>query len=344
MIAPRSTAGSASYAIHGVVARVVTEGTAMREAAATLLAGFPTGDRADRPSVEIEYHSIRSRDAVPIDVPAGARTIWPTQGSRPLPAADEPVQIALSRAESRLFLDLGALGLLIIDYATNRAEGFVVDRGASIDALASVIRFGLAEVLRSSGLYSIHAAAAERQGQAVLVVGASGRGKTTTLLALLRVGYRLLSDDHPLLREGQSEAQILSFPTRINVTETTIALVPELAAAGQRLRAGNAKRWFTLDDLFPGQLAQSARAGLLLFPEVIDWPRTVIEPVRKSRALEGLLRESLLVLDREIAAHQMAALSKLVAVSQTYRARLGADFLEVIPTEIGRLLAEVARA
>jgi len=44
-------------------------------------------------------------------------------------------------------------------------------------------------------LYFLHAAALEYAGQALLLVGASGQGKSTTAWALLHYGYRYLSDE-----------------------------------------------------------------------------------------------------------------------------------------------------
>ena len=46
-----------------------------------------------------------------------------------------------------------------------------------------------------SELYFLHAAALEYAGQALLLAGASGQGKSTTAWALLHQGYRYLSDE-----------------------------------------------------------------------------------------------------------------------------------------------------
>lgn len=63
------------------------------------------------------------------------------------------------------------------------------------DILRLVQSIGLASVLQLRGVLLLHACVAEVGGRAVLVLGASGSGKSTTAAALLRRGLALLSDD-----------------------------------------------------------------------------------------------------------------------------------------------------
>src|SRR5581483_9630150 len=145
-----------------------------------------------------------------------------------------------------------------------------------------------------NGLYTIHATALAKNGRGVLIPGDSGRGKTTSCLALLRAGYHCLSDDHPLLRMSGDHLEILSFPVKIDVTETTVRFFPELAAANGRLKAGVRKQHFDVVSIYPHSRADSAAPALLLFPRVVDWPRSSLEPLPKSRALEEVLRQGML--------------------------------------------------
>jgi hypothetical protein len=270
---------------------------------------------------------VPSREAIAQTIPPNARRLLSQQATGNAGNADW--QCTIHRADGRLFVDLGPRGLTIVDHLAGRVEGFIVVQATDgTDVLESVLRFGVVEILRSRGLYSVHAAAADRDGRGILIVGASGRGKTTSLLAMLRAGYRVLSDDHPLLRETDDGIEILSFPTKIDVTEKTIALIPEVGAARSRLHDGTNKRWFRVGEIFPDREAERTRPRLLLFPEVIDWPRTSIEPMGKTRALEEVLRQGLLVLDRDVTERQMAAF---------YRVRLGDDFLG-LPSQVDRLL------
>jgi len=323
--------------IHGVVLEVDVGSVALGSAAQELFAGFDAADGV--PEAVVRCRSAASRADVPVAVPGDARLLSAVTGIGADGAADGRIPCTIHRAGARLFVDLGARGVIVIEYASRHVDAFVVDADASSEALSSVVRFAATEVLRSCGLYVVHAAGADRDGRGLLVVGASGKGKTTTLMALLRAGYRVLSDDHPLLRESDGEMELLSFPTKIDVTDKTVELVPELSAAAERLHAGVIKRWFHVDEIFPGQEALTSRPRVLLFPEVIDWPRSRIDPLPRSRALEGLLRESLLVLDRDVSERHLRVLSRLVEQSDCYRLRLGADFLD-IPRDVDRLVAD----
>jgi hypothetical protein len=61
--------------------------------------------------------------------------------------------------------------------------------------------FGLLKLLRSLGLYSLHAAGlVAREGPGLLLVAGSGSGKSTLALGLIRQGWGYLSDDAVLLR------------------------------------------------------------------------------------------------------------------------------------------------
>lgn len=74
---------------------------------------------------------------------------------------------------------------LVVD-ASSCADGTVRSRPAvnAISAWAA-----------ASGVMPVHAAAVARGGKAVLLVGAGGRGKTTTALTLATRGWQLIADD-----------------------------------------------------------------------------------------------------------------------------------------------------
>src|SRR5258706_1683303 len=85
------------------------------------------------------------------------------------------------------------------------------------------------EALRPNGFVAVHAAALVDAGAAVLFPAYSGSGKTTLALALLPAGFRLLSDDSPLLRCEEGRVVAYAFPQPLNVAPTTAALFAEVA-------------------------------------------------------------------------------------------------------------------
>jgi hypothetical protein len=79
----------------------------------------------------------------------------------------------------------------------------------------------LAALLRHRGLLVLHANAVQTPGGVVVLGGASGAGKSTTLAALLRRGCRMLSDDVTALRPGDAAGVIEVVPgaSQVHLTQ-----------------------------------------------------------------------------------------------------------------------------
>jgi hypothetical protein len=192
------------------------------------------------------------------------------------------------------------------------------------------LHFALVELLKLSGLFTLHATALEKNGYGVLIPGYSGRGKTTSFISLLRSGYRYLADDTPFLRVKGDEVRILSFPMKVDVTDSTICFFPELRdAPGGVLRSGVHKKYFLVEDLYAGVVAESCEPAIILFPRVTDRPRSILEPLPKSRALEAMLPQALLVYDQELARQEFQAVTKLVQQADCYTLHFGSDVLDL---------------
>lgn len=73
----------------------------------------------------------------------------------------------------------------------------------------------------------VHAAAIERGGRVAILPGAPGAGKSTLTAALVRRGWRLLSDELALIRPSDRHVVPLARP--INLKNTSIALMRDFA-------------------------------------------------------------------------------------------------------------------
>lgn len=93
--------------------------------------------------------------------------------------------------------------------------------------------WALCLALRELDIVSLHAAGlivdAER---ALLIVGDSGAGKTTTALALMAAGCVPLSDDQIFIRHRAQRWELLSVPETFRVTPRTLAAFSHLGTAG----------------------------------------------------------------------------------------------------------------
>jgi hypothetical protein len=326
------------YEIHGVGLRVVTDGPGMAAAVDRLLRHFRRPANTGPAMLEIVCRAVSHRSEIPVTVSPSAEVLFDRNGKTVGDLLREEWQCTLYRDREQLIADFHDQGLLRWDNRRGRMEAYLVEPEAlHPDILGSFFHFGLAELLRAQGLYTIHATALEKGGRAVLIPGSSGRGKTTCCISLLRAGYRCLSDDHPLLRENGAGLEILTFPEKIDVTENSIEFFPELKEAKGRLTQGVQKRNFLPEEIYPHALTESGKPALLLFPLVVDAPESRVEPLPKNRALEEIMRQGLLVLDKEVAGRQFVTLARLAEQTPCYRLYFGEDVL-ALPQLVDRLL------
>ncbi|MDF0644698.1 MAG: hypothetical protein P0111_11740 [Nitrospira sp.] len=231
----------------------------------------------------------------------------------------------------RLVADFHDQGLLVIDGALGTADGYFINPEAMhADVCTSFFHFALTELLKRRGLFTVHATALEYQGRGVLIPGYSGQGKTTAFLSLLRSGFRYLSDDYPLLRDLGGHMEILAFPMKIDVTDHSVEFFPEIRTApAGLLQQGICKKFFYAEDLYADSVGSSCVPAIIMFPHVVDMPHSCLEPLAKSRALEALMPQGMLVYDQAVARREFHALSKLVQQSDSYRLHFGRDILDL---------------
>jgi hypothetical protein len=74
-------------------------------------------------------------------------------------------------------------------------EGQMIAHAWGVPVNVELFHLAIAEGLRASGLISLHASIAARDGQALAFLGPSGRGKTTTLLRSLEAGFVPVCED-----------------------------------------------------------------------------------------------------------------------------------------------------
>lgn len=328
------------YALYGTAVRYETDVPTLAHPVNELLRHFRRDAALDTEVVLVlRFHQVQNRAAVPLAISPSARQLASGTGEAvgDRRATGLPYDVKLD--EGRLIAEFHGIGVLVINGAQNRADGYLIDPDRlSSNLIEYLFHLALIELLRRRGLYTIHATALEHNGRAVLIPGNSGRGKTTSFIALLRSGYRYLSDDHPLLQESGTQVEVLPFPIKINVTDATVQFFPELKSASeQMLHPGVPKRFFYAEDLYSTAVGERCRPALVLFPHVVDAPQSRLELLPKSRALEALLPQALLVYDQEVARREFKVLAKLVQQVDCYRLHFGRDILD-LPNLITPLL------
>ncbi|HKZ78735.1 MAG TPA: hypothetical protein VJ124_10565, partial [Pyrinomonadaceae bacterium] len=168
-----------------------------------------------------------------------------------------------------------------------------------------------------------------------LLVGSIGSGKTTTGMALLDAGWKLLSNDSPIVT---ASAEILSYPGLLAAYpdtfarfETTVSLLHTIPES-----EGRKKLTVAAESIWPDVWIERAPARAIFFPQVELRADHAVEPISPPEALRRLLPHAVEQWDREMIPEHLRVLRLLVASAPAYMLRLGPD-VNVIPV----LLADV---
>jgi hypothetical protein len=335
------TAGAATYLflIHGIGIEYEASSPHLAVPACKLLGHFQVDWLGEAVPLKIRFEAVATQADIPVAVPSGGRLLSSATGTAVRDGVRSGWQCRVVEDHGRLIADFNDDGCVVIDRARGIAEGYLVrSERMSSEMVEWYVHFTLGELVKQCGLYAVHATALEKNGRGVLIPGYSGRGKTTSFLSLLRAGYRYLSDDTPWIRLYGESVEVLSFPMKVDVTDQTIAFFPELReAAPGVLQQGVHKKYFKVEDVYPGGIGKRCRPAVILFPQVVDSSTSCLEPLAKSHAFQAILPQTMVVHDSEIARRQFHALSTLIQVADCYTLFFGRDVLE-LPKLIAPLL------
>ena len=152
------------------------------------------------------------------------------------------------------------------------------------------------------------------------ITGDIGAGKTTTGLALLHAGWRLLSNDLPILAVGD-RVQVRSYPGLLSAYPDTLARFPELA--GLAAEPGERqKTLFAAEAVYPDVWLEDAPPGALLFPRIEPRAEHALERLAPVEALRQILPHAIEQWDRAAIPDHLALLNQLVQSTPAYRLRL----------------------
>ena len=228
-------------------------------------------------------------------------------------------------------------GQLRLDLKAGVTAGRIVR--AAIDTygvLEDLIAIALSPHLRRRGLFLIHAFAAvpATATGAALIVGGIGAGKTTTGLALLAAGWRLLSNDSPILRAAEAGVEALSYPGLLAAYPDSFARFPATAHLAEAGRAGQGRPKITA----PAEVwAERAACAAIVFPQIEARTEHAIEPLPPPEALRRLLPHAVEQWDKAMLPAHLALLGELVRAAPAFRLRLGPD-VSALPEVFARCL------
>ena len=205
---------------------------------------------------------------------------------------------------------------LRLDLAAGTTTGDMTTAAlATYGVFEDLLAIGLSPHLRRRGLYLLHAFAAApatgpAAGRAVLITGDIGAGKATTGLALLHAGWRLLSNDSPILAAGD-RVRVLSYPGLLSAHPDTLAHFPELAGLAAK-PATRQKTLFAAEAVYPDVWLEDAPPGALLFPRIENRAAHALERIPPAEALRQILPHAIEQWDRAAIPGHLALLNQLV--------------------------------
>ena len=198
--------------------------------------------------------------------------------------------------------------------------------GDEVLATHPLLTIALVETMKRFGRFPLHAAGLALDGKGVLVPGASGSGKSTTSVTLVRAGFDFLSDDTVFLTSSTDGIWVAGFPDEVDVTENTVAMIPELGhLAGVLPAAGSREAQLPRR----GGLRHHARWPAAVRPSCSPprWSRARARRSNRSAPSEALmaLLPNVLLTDPVASQAHLDMLAELVESVPCLRFRVGSD-------------------
>jgi hypothetical protein len=218
-------------------------------------------------------------------------------------------------------------GQLLLDLARGATRGVITTAAlATYGVVEDLLAIGLSPHLRRRGQFLLHAfaAAPSAAAAAMLLAGDIGAGKTTTGLALLHAGWKLLSNDSPIISAAPDRVQVLAYPGLLSAYPDTLVRFPELAHLAQA-SALREKTIFAAESVYPNVWLEAAPAGALVFPRIEARPDHALERLPPAAALTELLPHAIEQWDRAMIPAHLKLLNQLVQTTPAYRLHLGPD-------------------
>ena len=305
------------------------------------------GDTAVADLVESRLRCLGADDSHPADVAVevrgpGADPNWirrPEGAGRTI--CDIPgAQIEYFEGPDQIFIDYQHRARLLCTPGTGLVQIAVTgsDPGDEVLASHALLTVALTEAAKRFGRFPLHAAGLAIRGRGVLIAGTSGAGKSTTSVALVRAGFDFLSDDTVFLTSTPDGIWVAGFPDEVDVSERTVAMVPELGhLAGSPLAPGREKHSFRAQEVYGITPLDGCRPAVVIAPQVTAGSGSEFEPLAPSQALVGLLPNVLLTEPRATRAH-LEMLAALVESVPCLTFRVGSD-LDALAACVADLLS-----
>jgi hypothetical protein len=215
-----------------------------------------------------------------------------------------------------------------------RLDGEFIIGGHSAERLVGrLIQDVNRRAVEGCGLVTLHAGAVEHDGLGVVLPAPPAAGKSTLVAALVRSGFRYLTDEAVAL-DGETLA-VRPYPKPLTLDPGSWPLFPELEPhADLSTDAYKAAQWHVPPGAFrAGSVGQSCPIRVLVFPRYEAGAEPTLERARRGEALVELARNTFRF--REHGPEALELLAEVVRPAVCYRLTTGV--LEPAVALIGQL-------
>jgi hypothetical protein len=261
----------------------------------------------------------------------------------PLPSPELPILsdgelVSYYGYNNTVTIRMPKYGLLTVDLQRRQVRGIVTPNCLEVyGAFEDVMMISLAPLYRRRGWFPLHAFAARApSGRVALITGHMGSGKTTTGLALLSAGWKLLSNDSPLLTHRNERVQVLAYPGQLSAFDDSLARFEQLqkfipseaseaseANEGTPGQAAPQKRVFQAETAFADPWASVGVAGGIFFPQVAPGlARSELVQVDPKQAILALVPQAIEGWDKAMVGPTLHLLRQLVEQAPCYTLNL----------------------
>jgi len=162
--------------------------------------------------------------------------------------------------------------LICLDRATGSVAAlFQSANSLSLADRARPLQRMMSQICLSHGAQNIHAGLVARDGVGALIVGGSGRGKTSTSIDCLLNGFDILGDDSVAVRKadaGGFEGYSLYGSTRVHPEQ--ISRWPDIRSSWHMPAPADDKAMLLLDQIAAKRIARQCKVGAILVPRITD--------------------------------------------------------------------------
>ena len=223
-------------------------------------------------------------------------------------------------------------GLVQLSLERGSAEIWITPAVFPSGRFEDVTLVALQVLLRTHGAYMVHASGVANANGAMLFVGGSGSGKTTTCLNLLLNGWQMLANDVVIIKRDGEQIMAWPVPDTITLRPKTDTLLPKLRPfIDDPYRVDGVTlptNMLPTHQLVQGNWSPPTPVRAICFPTIVPQTSTSTRPQIRAISLALLMQESIDRWDQAALNGHSDMLQAVCQQAACFALQLGNDMLQ----------------